>query len=246
MATAFATDVSPIVIDIETAPLENARDYVDSPSLDDITAPSNYKDEAKISAYIADAKADRLAKFERDCTDRAALDFNLARIVAVGFWMESIKPTALLCKTPDDERAALDEVWEFCRHRTVVGFRIREFDVPLMIQRSRYLNIAHPMPDLGRSARNSSITDLYDLLTFNDLRAESIMRRSLTSFARRFGMRVTDTIGGKEIPALVAAGAWDQVESHVLADITTTVQLAQRLGVINRSVPVETSVLVAR
>jgi hypothetical protein len=232
----FATDVSPIVIDVETAPLANARDYIDPPDLDDVQAPSNYKDPAKITAYIEEAKADRLAKFERDCTDKAALDFNCARIVAVGFWTESHKPTALLCKDETDERAALDEVWEYCQHRTTVGFRIREFDLPLMIQRSRYLRLTHPLPDLGRYARGNAIADLYDLLTFNDLRAEAVMRRSLKSFARRFGIPVDDTVDGKAIPALVAAGAWDQVEAHVLSDIRVTLALAQRLGVV-RNVP---------
>ncbi len=237
--TPFATDVSPIIIDLETAPLDNARDYIDPPSLDDITAPANYKDPVKIAEFIEDAKVKKLAAFDKDCTSKAALDFNCARIVAIGFWTESHKPTALLCKTADDERAALDEVWEYCQHRTVVGFRVREFDVPLMIQRSRYLRLAHPMPDLGRYARNSSICDLYDLLTFNDIRAETVMRRSLKSFARRFGLPVSDAVDGKEIPALVADGQWEQIESHVLSDIRLTLALAQRLGVVRADVAVD-------
>lgn len=237
--TPFATDVSPIVLDIETAPLENARDYLDPPDLTDIQAPSNYVKQEAIDGYIEKERASRLAKFERDCTDKAALDFNVSRIVAIGFWTESLKPTALLCKTREDEFAALDEVWGYARHRTMVGFRVREFDVPLMIQRSRYLGLAHPVPDLGRYSRSNSICDLYDLLTFNDLRAEAVMRRSLKSFARRFGIPVTDTVDGKSIPALAAAGAWDQVEAHVLSDIRLTVALAQRLGVVRAGVPAD-------
>lgn len=236
--TPFATDVSPIVIDIETAPIEEVRDYLDPPDLSDIKAPANYKDPEKIAAYIEDAKAKAIESHDRNCSDKAALDFNLARIVAIGFWTTSHKPTALLCKTADDERAALDEIWEYVRHRTVVGFRIREFDIPLMVQRSRYLGLAHPLPDLGRYARGNGICDLYDLLTFNDLRAETVMRRSAKSFARRFGIPVTDPIDGKQVPALVAAGEWKQVESHVLADIAMEVALAKRLGVVAKDVPI--------
>lgn len=237
----FATDVSPIVLDIETAPLENAQDYIDAPDLSDVQAPANYKDPEKIAAYIEDAKAKRLADHAKACTDKAALDFNVARIVAVGFWTESIQPTALLCKTREDERAALDEVWGYTKHRTVVGFRVREFDLPLMIQRSRYLRLTHPLMDLGRFARGNSITDLYDLLTFNDLRAEAVMRRSLKSFARRFGLPVEDAVDGKSVPALVAADAWDQVEAHVLSDIRLTVALAKRLGVV-RELPLQVAI----
>jgi hypothetical protein len=235
----FATDVSPIVLDIETAPLENARDYIDPPDLSDVQAPANYKDPIKIAEYIAEAKAKKQAEFDKGCTDKAALDFNVSRIVAIGIWMESIKPTALLCKTREDERAALDEVWGYAKHRTVVGFRVREFDVPLMIQRSRYLRLPHPLPDLGRYSRSNSITDLYDLLTFNDMRQEAVMRRSLKSFARRFGLPVEDAVDGKQIPALVAAGEWDQIEAHVLSDIRLTVALAKRLGVVRSDVPAD-------
>lgn len=241
MTPSFATDVSPLILDIETAPLENARDYIDPPDLDDIQAPGNYKKQETIDAYIADEKVNRLAKFERDCTDKAALDFNVSRIVAIGMWSEHINTVALLCKTPEDERAALDEVWGYAKHRTVVGFRIREFDLPLMMQRSRYLRLNHPLFDLGRYARGNAITDLYDVLTFGDLRAETVMRRSLKSFARRFGLPVEDGIDGKQIPALVAAGEWDQVQAHVLSDIRLTVALAQRLGVV-REVPLQVAI----
>ena len=62
-----------IIIDIETAALDDAASYLD---LAEIKAPANYKDEAKIAAYVEAAKAEALNK--------AALDFDLARITAIG------------------------------------------------------------------------------------------------------------------------------------------------------------------
>ena len=59
----------------------------------------------------------------------------------------------------------------------------------------------------------------------------SVMPRRLKSYARRYGLTVDDAVDGKEIPALVEAGDWDAVRSHIESDVRLTVELAQRLGV---------------
>lgn len=227
----YATDVSPIVFDIETAPLPNVRDFLDPPDLDDIQAPSNYVKQDAIDGYIDRERAKRLADFEKDCTAKAALDFNCARIVALGMWV-SEKRSVRWMNTEEQEAYAIAEFWNAAKHRLIVGFCIRAFDLPMLMQRSRYLDVPHPALDLGRYARGTGVLDLYDLLTFNDLRGETIMPRSAKSFARRFGIPVTDEIDGKEIPALVAAGNWDAVAAHVTADVQMEVAIARRLGVI--------------
>lgn len=232
MSQNYATDVSPIVVDIETAPLPNVRDFLDPPSLDDIHAPSNYVKQDAIDGYIDREKAQRLADFEKDCTSKAALDFNCARIVAIGWWKEGCTSVRYQFDGDGGEADALAEFWEAAQHRSIVGFYLRNFDLPMMMQRSRYLDIPHPALDLGRYARGFGIVDLHDLLTFNDLRGENIMPRSAKSFARRFGIPVTDEIDGKDIPALVAAGEWEKVAAHVTSDVELEVALARRLGVI--------------
>jgi len=227
-------DTSPICLDLESAPDANARLWIDPPDLTDIQAPSNYVKPEAIAGYIEKEKAKRLADYETNCTSKAALDFNLARVVALGWWTET---AAEYYPLPGEEveAEAIAMFWRKAEHRTIVGFRIREFDLPMLIQRSRYLGIRYPHLDLGRYARGSSIVDLSDVLTFNDQRsAEQIMRRTLKAFARRFGIPVNDTINGKDIPALVAAGDWEAIVSHVQADVETTVELARRLGVIQR------------
>lgn len=228
----YATDVSPIVVDIETAPLLNVRDYVDPPDLTDIQAPSNYVKQEAIDGYIEREKVKRLADFAADCDHKAALDFNCARIVAIGWWKEGCTSVRYQFDGDEGEADALAEFWKLSLHRSIVGFRIREFDLPMMMQRSRYLGIPHPTLELGRYSRGHAIIDLYDTLTFSDLRGENIMRRTAKSFARRFGIPVTDEIDGKDIPALVAAGEWDLVAQHVTSDVQLEVALARRLGVI--------------
>jgi hypothetical protein len=68
-----------LVLDIATAPLEDAGDYLTDP----IEAPANYKDEAKIAAYIANARQAKL--------DKAALDPDLCRISGVAWaWVPDV------------------------------------------------------------------------------------------------------------------------------------------------------------
>jgi hypothetical protein len=62
-----------IVLDLASSALPDADNYLEGT----VKAPSNYKDQAKIAAYIAEAQAERLAS--------AALDLDLARITALGF-----------------------------------------------------------------------------------------------------------------------------------------------------------------
>ncbi len=230
----YATDLSPLVVDIETAPLTNVRDFLDAPDLENLKAPGNYTKADSIAKWIEEEKVKRLAEFETDCTDKAALDFNTARIVALGRWFSGGKVISG-CADEQQEAAALEAFWRDSDGRMMVGFSIREFDMPMLIQRSRYLGVAYRTPDLGRFARGSSVIDLRDLLTFNDLRYSHLMPRSLKCFARRFGLPVTDPVNGGDIPGLIAAGDWTSVLAHVDADLDLTVALARRLGVIHAS-----------
>lgn len=212
-------DISPICVDIETAGLPNAAEF-----LEPVQAARNLKDPEKIKADIEQRTA------ERD--DKLALDYNVGRIVALGYWTETHGATVWECSDEAKEKIALGQFWEISRHRTIVGYALKQFDLRFMIQRSRYLGIPHPVLDLGKYAKQG-IRDLYLDLTFGDgTYDQGCMRRTLKQFCRRFGIPVSDEIDGKDIPALVAAGDWKAVAAHCKADIGLTVALAQRLGVI--------------
>lgn len=231
-----------VVFDIETAPLPNAADFLEPPDLDDITAPANYKDETKIAAYIEDAKVKRLEKHAHDCADKAALDWNVGRIVAIGLQTESMDtPQVGIAETETREREILFWLWEtITSRRPVVGFNIRQFDVPYAVQRSRLLRLLAPRLSLARFD-NHDLCDLFDLLTFSDTQTTKVMRHSLARFAQRFGVPHDGRVSGAEIPRLVAEGDWEAIHGHVAADVQTTVALAEQLGVIRR-VPVAAQV----
>lgn len=211
----YATDTSPIVLDIETCGLPNAADY-----LEPVTPDSRLKDPDKIAADIAAKTAARL--------ERLGLDWNVGRIVALGWWTYPDGLVTRLCSHEDTESADLVEFWNVAKGRTIVTFNGRAFDLPFLMQRSRFLGIPHPTLDLRPYEGGRGNIDLWLELTFGR-KDTPCMRTTLGAFCKRFGIPVDDTVSGKDIGALVEAGEWAAIESHVRSDVEATVALARRL-----------------
>jgi hypothetical protein len=221
----------PIVVDIETAPHPCAADFLEPLNLDGITAAKNLKDPIKIAEDVAKRRAEAEAEHATKL-GRAALDWNLSRIVALAWSTDHETVVVMPCQDEEQERDALKTFWKDAEGREVVGFAARTFDAPTLIQRSRYLSVGHRGLNLARYGKGSVI-DLRDILTFDDARYEAIMSRSLKTFCRRFGLPVEDGINGADIPQLVADGKWDEVIAHVTSDVRLTIALARRIGVLS-------------
>lgn len=228
----YASDYGPIVVDIETCGLPNAAEF-----LEPVQAAKNLKDPEKIRADIEQRTQERVEKL--------ALDWNVGRIAALAWWTEEHGVCVKTCENEAREASAITAFWLLAQRRTIVGFNVKGFDLKFMVQRSRLLSLSHPVLDFSKYSRRG-ITDLYLDLTFGDgTYDQGCMRRTLKAFAKRFGIPATDTIDGKDIPALVAAGKWDSVVAHVESDIQATVALARRLGAVPQYVtkhPVEEAV----
>lgn len=211
--------VSPLIVDIETMPLPNAADF-----LEPVQAARNLKDPEKIKADIEQRTADR--------DSRLALDWNVGRIAALGWWTAEHGTRVSLCLSESDEAEALKAFWFDAKHRSIIGFNVKGFDLRYIIQRSRFLGVSFPYVDMAKYSRRG-VVDLFLELTFYDgIHDQGAMRRSLKAFCRRFGIPVHDEIDGKDIPALVLAGEWGQVEDHMRSDLALTVELARKLGLI--------------
>lgn len=228
----------PIVVDVETAPHPCAPEFLEPLNLDGIQAAKNLKDPAKIAEDIARRKADAEAEHAAK-VDRAALDWNLSRIVALAWSTDHENIVVMPCANEDDERHALRQFWGDAEGRDVLGFSVRTFDVPTLIQRSRLLGVQYRRVNLARYGKGSVI-DLRDELTFDDARYEAVMPRSLKMFCKRFGIACDDSVAGTDIPALVAAGEWDQVITHVTSDVRLTIALARRIGLLTSAQTAQT------
>lgn len=216
--------MSALVFDCESVAIVNAGDY-----LEPATPPSNYVKAEAIAVYIEKANAEALAK--------AALDVDLARIVAIGVadgtsnGPAAYGPQVYLATTEDEERAILVDFWRLVMVQprpTLVGFNCLAFDLPLLLRRSLYLGVKTPVLSLGKY-RHDGIEDLMMRLSHDG----TLRYRSLSFYAKRFGLDVpADPHTGADIAGLVAKGDYDAVAAHCRADVMVTVALAKRVGVL--------------
>jgi predicted PolB exonuclease-like 3'-5' exonuclease len=241
--------MTPIIVDCETFPLDNVEDYLDPPAppeppdLDAIKAPSNWVDQEKIAANIekqraAAIQAHTVAQFEQaakwqDTLDSCALHADLGRFVAVG-WMfaDDPKPRVITCKNETDEKFALEQFWRDFTTTTnpqLVTYNGLSFDLPYLMRRSLFLGLRYPILNLDRY--RTPHLDLMQHLSFNGV----LTRRSLKFYLNRFNIPNEDSTTGREIGGMVKAGDWAGVSAHCAADVMGTKQLAQRLGLIERT-----------
>lgn len=206
-----------IAFDCETLSIEAAKDY-----LEPVSAPSNYKDQVKIDAYIKEGTAKAL----RD----AALDIDLARVIVMSMQVDGeSEGSAYFIEDERQERVMLQNFWSGITPATrLIGFRIRTYDIPLLLRRSQLLGVSYPFINLDKY-KTRQVVDLYDALTFHG----TVDGKKLDTYCKLFGIHVDDAITGKDVAACMAAGDIATVVKHGLADLDQVVQLARRLGVIH-------------
>lgn len=216
-------DALRFILDIETCPLENAGDYLD---LSDISAPANYRDEAKIKAYCDEKRAEIIAK--------AALDLDLCRVVAIGWMREDWnEPVVVYAMDERTEARTIKDFWDALDNRITIGYNQVGFDLPILLRRSLYLGV--PAPAMSLDKYRSPHIDLQQRLSLNGTKPY----RSLNWYCKRMKLDVPcDDTSGKDIGQLVSEGKWDDVAAHCKADVIKTATLAHRLGVL-RYQPVE-------
>lgn len=207
-----------IILDVETFALDGADAY-----LEPVSAPSNYKDPAKIEQYCVEKRAELLS--------RCALDPDLCRIVAFG-WDRGEDCGVEIAQHENQERGLLEQLWRaIAMADAVVGFNVLSFDLPVLIRRSQYLGLNVPAVNLDKY-RTPHI-DLLDRLSFNG----KIKAHSLDFYCKRFGIEIDDPHSGTDIDGLVRAGEWDAVAAHCRADVLRTKALATRLGYVLLNTP---------
>ncbi len=165
--------MKPFVLDLETAGRADAAEF-----LPPVEPPANYKDAAKIEAYLAEKRARQL--------ETAALAADTARSLCVGI-LRCGKPPQFL--HDGDEDALLRASWRELETRAAdevfTTFNGARFDWPMLARRSFALGVPVPVwfPRDGRWPARAHC-DLLALWQCGD-RAETI---SLDRLARVLGL----------------------------------------------------------
>lgn len=210
-----------LYIDTETAALENAAAFCGP-----VQPDKRLTDPVKIKADIAAKEAARAF----------GLDWNTGRFVAVGWQKNDEEPRILVCMDRADEMVALTafaDAYSRAKHPLVVGYKCRTFDLPYMMRRAFYLDLAFPRFNLAKYRRDP-VFDLYDYLTFDGIRygndRASVMSERMVDYCKRCELDIPDDDEkGSEIQKLVDAGDWAGIEQHLRRDIQRTVALARRV-----------------
>ena len=118
-----------LFFDIETEANPDALEFLPEP-----TAPANYKDEAKIAAYIEEKRQQEI--------ERAALDADYGRIVAIGLKVKS-GPVISMVYPQDNEADMLGVFWQtlYEQKGLCCGYNVLGFDLPYMLRRSMELGV---------------------------------------------------------------------------------------------------------
>ena len=133
-----------IIFDIETRANKEALEFLPEPQ-----APSNYKDEAKIRAYVEDKRIEQV--------DKAALDPDYGEIIAIGIAfldpLGNLKSEEYKTHYLFSEAEMINRFWKYYAENSgrSCGYNIIGFDLPYLLRRSFALGIQPSIiPDLRR------------------------------------------------------------------------------------------------
>lgn len=182
-----------LYMDIETGPCSETLERV--PFDPSTVALGNFKDEEKIKAKIEKAKIEHTAK--------AALVHETARVLVIGF--KDDNGVTMLAYQHEEE--LLTEAWRtieqhLMAQQDLVGFNIKGYDLPVLVQRSRIHRIQIPKILYRIPAYDpwhSKVKDLQDYWQMGDRHK----RGGLDYIARVFGVgQKTKGISGADFARL--------------------------------------------
>lgn len=201
-----------IFIDIETIPGE------EMPSLDDIQAPANYKDEAKIKAY---KEANQVELYKKQ-----ALDSMKGRIICIGaIWGSRYFNTCAtleelnLARFAQDIKDIIDEIRS---PLMFVGWNISGFDLPWLWRKA----IQYDLRELRRSIPKDNRTCYIDLMKVWAADYKDYV--SLDNCAKYLGIP-HDTEKGSCVYDWWKSGDIDKIAEHCRKDIETTIEIYKRI-----------------
>ncbi len=129
----------------------------------------------------------------------------------------------------EGEAAFLRRTWQLIAGRSLVTFRGRGFDIPVLELRSLKLGV--PAPSWFGPSRGEHL-DLLDLLTGAGAAASA----PLDLYAKLLGLPGKEGVAGKDVQALYAEGALDRIAAYCMTDVIQTYLVYLRWRLVEGSV----------
>ena len=198
-----------LFFDIETEANPDAIQFMPEPQ-----APGNYKDEAKIAAYIAEKKAEQ--------TERAALDADYGRIVAIGLKVDDSVITSQFATDGHDEKDIIKIFWNFyaSANGRSCGYNIIGFDLPYLLRRSFELGIKPSIiPNLARYRTAPTLDLMMVLYNWQNF-------KGLKFVAERYGLdNPLPDLDGSQVATMDP----ETLRAYVENDVNLVYQLYKRM-----------------
>jgi len=152
-------------IDIETSPLsDNWLAEIIKPFDPDEVKTGNIKDPHKIAAKVQECEEKHFTDFKK----KAALSPMTGKVIAIGIQIEGSMSLLFEDDFPDGEKEILEIFWKknaVCDTQEgfqLIGFNIKEFDLPFLITRSWKHGLCVPILRTGRYFDSQKVIDLRD------------------------------------------------------------------------------------
>jgi hypothetical protein len=206
-----------LYIDIETVPSPMAPD--ERAAL--VKAPANYKDEAKIAAYIAEHAEEEYR--------RGSLDYRRGDVLSIGAAMDD-GPVFAWIDTEHGGLACLDALWAefewaFTGRQAIrwVGHNVKGFDLPWLWRLA--VKDGHPLADhIPHDKWGNNVDDTMELWAGTDYRHKA----SLADIAAYLGIKGKSG-HGSEVYGLFVAGELDQIRAYQAQDVEVVREVHRRL-----------------
>ncbi len=199
-----------IFIDIETLPSP------EPPSLDEIQAPANYKDEAKIQAF----KESKINEFYR----AQALDSMRGQLLCIGFAIDD-GPVQTLIRGMDgvnseyDLLEAFSQEIKYCSPVTWCGHNVKTFDLQWLWRKALKFGITALAQKIPRERYSRDVVDTLELWAGPDYRD----RTSLDAIAQFLGLQgKTGDLDGSKVYDFWLEGKLQEIKDYCARDVELT------------------------
>ena len=235
-----------IFLDIETIPAQ-APDIIGairddaaaelSEALESVSAPGNYKDQAKIDAYVQEAQAKLRAESEAKAVAdylRTSFDGGAGQICVIGWALDDEDPRSAHVDAAGQWRSEGDTLeWFFTyiaaayrptNRMRFIGHNLIGFDLRFIWQRAVVLKIKPP----GCFPRDPKPWDdsVFDtMLQWAGARGTISMDR----LCRALGLPGKDGINGNDVWPMVQAGRIEEVAAYCRSDVQRTRAIFKRM-----------------